>query len=188
MTDYRQLAIDLIRQQGVWLNALEKCRKYASEGGVATTCSFALEQIFDTAEEALSKRTDYYADQNDDRNEWKLDMPEVCMICGRAADFGYYGLQVHEIASRAQAPGKSHARWSYLLIGDCCHAKCVTSMNNQPSTIATPMQLAAKALCDPAAYDRRAVCAAIGWDSEAITEAEVVASVSRVLDLRRKAK
>lgn len=113
-----------------------------------------------------TKRTAYYAAAADDRNAWRAEQEQCCFVCGSGWKSLERPLEVHELASRAQAPGKSHARWSYCLLCSTCHAKV--------ATIGLPKLLAAKALRDAESYDREAVNVARGREPNAVSEIDVI--------------
>lgn len=134
-------------------------------------------RIMEALEATLSKRTDYYREQADDRNAWRDEQVQACMVCGWSASTHTVApgrhLEVHELASRAQAPGKSHFRASYLLLCNQCHAKV--------ATIGHAKLMAHKAIADVENYDRVAVNTARGLAPDAVSEADVLEEVVNIL-------
>ena len=134
-------------------------------------CRKALFGVHTIASEALRKRTNYYRQQQDDRTEWVREQPPRCMVCG-SQQF----LECHELASRAQAPGKSHFRASYLLVCRKCHEKV--------ASIGHARLLAAKAIHDIDHYDREAVNLARGRDKDSVSEIDVI---EKIIELTKHA-
>lgn len=86
----------------------------------------------------------YYKDNQEDREAWRDEMPELCMRCG-----GRRLLQTHEMERRSQAPKTWAHRCNYLLLCEDCHAGPFAAMPH-------PWQLAFKLVRDPKHFDLKA--------------------------------
>lgn len=110
----------------------------------------------------------YYNSIKADRYDWRDEMPPKCMACGKPFR-GFRWCEIHEILSRAQAPGAWGFRANYLALCNPCHQE-VPSLGHAA-------QLAIKKRADPKHYDldewlRRRNPNAMDY----VTEAEVEAA------------
>ena len=92
----------------------------------------------------MTKSQRYYQSIRADRNEWCDSMPPKCMRCGRPWH-KFRWPEIHEILTRAQAPGAWGFRANYLALCNPCHAL----VQNMPHA----EQLAIKKRADPKNYD-----------------------------------
>lgn len=80
----------------------------------------------------------------DDRENWRLEHPQLCMSCGGSSSWP--PLAVHEIERRSHAIKCWGHRCNYLLICQACHAGPFACMPHA-------RQLAFKLIADPAHFD-----------------------------------
>jgi hypothetical protein len=102
--------------------------------------------------------------QLDERRAWAESF-DRCFVCGDGVRWGL-PLEVHEIASRAQAPGKWADVRNYMLTCRMCHEDVL-------SWLCEAAQLALKSETDPLNYERVFINRIRGRADNAIAESEV---------------
>jgi 5-methylcytosine-specific restriction endonuclease McrA len=98
-----------------------------------------------------------------ERREWGSDF-YFCWVCGQRQSFA--PLEVHEIASRAQAPNRWATQENYFRACSQCNSHV---LNNLPESL----QLAIKKHFDPDRYDRVLINRLRGRADNAISEGDV---------------
>lgn len=113
----------------------------------------------------IRRRSSRYptAAQKREREQWSLNF-DVCWIC---RDYLPPLFDIHEIASRAQAPNKWADVRNYLKTCRRCHDEVLSWLDES-------VQLAHKKIFDPDNYDRQFINEIRGHAPDAIAEFEVV--------------
>jgi len=79
----------------------------------------------------MGKARQYYRENREDREGWRLEMPPQCMICGWKEHSGpYQWLETHEIERRSQAAARWAHRCNYLLLCNHCHHERIPLMGH----------------------------------------------------------
>jgi hypothetical protein len=73
----------------------------------------------------------YYIENRVARIEWRLSVPEACMICEWSEErCGFKWLETHEIERRSHAAGRWADPCNYLLLCNYCHSDTIPAMSH----------------------------------------------------------
>ena len=94
----------------------------------------------------MSKARTYYLNNRVARIDWRMSVPQVCMICGWESGGEYRWFETHEIERRSHAAGRWAHPCNYLLLCNQCHNERIPLMKHAE-------QLAIKWQADPLHFD-----------------------------------
>ena len=73
----------------------------------------------------------YYINNRVARIEWRLSVPEKCMVCEWVMNqCGFRWLETHEIERRSHAASRWADPCNYLLVCNQCHSERITLMSH----------------------------------------------------------